>query len=99
MIVALTGLRSALQSLRDAHRACWFDLDSPFGWEVMDIRYGGLLSRIDTVQWRLQHWVEGAIEKIAELDEPQLLLGEVNKNSVMRGLYADIVTVSKISGV
>ncbi|MFT9039886.1 beta-N-acetylhexosaminidase [Schleiferilactobacillus harbinensis] len=98
-IAALTGLRSALQSLRDAHRACWFDLASPFGWEVMDIRYGGLLSRIDTVQWRLQHWVEGAIEKIAELDEPQLLLGEVNKNSVMRGLYADIVTVSKISGV
>lgn len=96
---ALTDLHSAISQLRDAHRACWFDLDSPFGWEVMDVRYGGLLSRIDTVQWRLQQWIDVRVDTLAELDEPQLPMGEVTKNSVGHGLYEEITTASKLGGV
>ncbi|ERL65726.1 beta-N-acetylhexosaminidase [Schleiferilactobacillus shenzhenensis] len=95
----LPALRTAVSAVRDAHRQCWFALYSPFGWEVLDVRYGGLLSRIDTVAWRLQQWLDGTVSSLAELDEPQLPVGTVTPASIGRGLYTDLASVSKISGV
>lgn len=98
-VAGLNELRTALTALRDAHRTCWFALYSPFGWEVLDIRYGGLLSRVDSVQWRLQQWIKGSIDELAELAEPQLPVGDVTAASIGHGLYNEIASVSKISGV
>ncbi|WP_257793768.1 beta-N-acetylhexosaminidase [Lacticaseibacillus kribbianus] len=41
-------LVKSLNNLRDKHRTVWFELNAPFGWEVLDIRYGGLIARCDT---------------------------------------------------
>ncbi|NJD03460.1 MAG: beta-N-acetylhexosaminidase [Ruminiclostridium sp.] len=68
----LPELYTKVNDLRIAHREQWFRIYKPFGWEVLDIRYGGLLARIDSAISRLSGYVEGRIEKIEELEEERL---------------------------
>ena len=55
--------------MRSEHRKLWHQTYKPFGWEVLDIRYGGMLSRLDTVIWRLEEYLAGNIAEIPELEE------------------------------
>ena len=66
------ALKTEADSLRKAHRDVWFSVNKAFGWEVLDIRYGGLLSRIETAQFRLHAWLDGAVSKLEELEEERL---------------------------
>lgn len=68
----LPGLREKITELRAAHMKQWFGTYKPFGWEVLDIRYGGLLQRIDTTIRRLADYTGKRIEKIDELEEERL---------------------------
>lgn len=58
-----------IEELRDAHREQWFRTNKPFGWEVLDIRYGGLLARVGTAISRLNDYISGKIDVIEELQE------------------------------
>ena len=44
----------------------------PFGWEVLDIRYGGLLQRFKTSQQTIEQYVAHEISCIEELEEERL---------------------------
>lgn len=59
-------------ALRVAHRAQWFSIYKPFGWEVLDLRYGGLLSRLESAIQRLNDYLDGRIGRIEELEEERL---------------------------
>ncbi len=61
-----------LTDLRMSHRTAWMNAYKPFGWEVHDIRYGGLLARFDTVRETINAYLGGAIDRIAELEEARL---------------------------
>ena len=61
-----------IHALRKAHRAAWMKYNKSFGWEVHDIRYGGLVMRFDTVREILHDYLSGNIEKIDELEQPRL---------------------------
>ncbi|HVL24749.1 MAG TPA: beta-N-acetylhexosaminidase, partial [Thermomicrobiales bacterium] len=61
-----------VRALRACHRERWHALYAPFGWEVIDTRYGGLLMSLDTAMHRIGEYVAGRIERIAELEEPRL---------------------------
>ena len=50
----------------------WFEYCKPFGWEVHDIRYGGLIMRFDTVKERLNTYLNGDINAIDELEADRL---------------------------
>ncbi len=99
VVPELTKLAQQLTALQTAHRQVWLSLYSPFGWEVMDIRYGGLIARCHSSQVRLMDWADGTVNTLPELTEPNLVNGTVTANSIGRGLYSEIVTTSKISGV
>jgi len=81
------GDRKALRDIRDEiaceykeriidlfkwHRDSWAHFYKPFGWEVADIKYGYLLSRADTVCWRLDAYLSGVVDKLEELEETRL---------------------------
>lgn len=68
----LPELYNKINELRIAHRDQWFYTYKPFGWEVMDIRYGGLLTRVSTAIDRINQYTAGTIERIEELDEQKL---------------------------
>ena len=61
-----------IRALRDAHYNSWMEYNKPFGWEVHDIRYGGLVMRFETAKKRIMSFVAGEIDTIAELDEQRL---------------------------
>ena len=53
-----------VKELRFAHRYQWLKMNKPFGWEVIDIRYGGLLNRLDTATARVNDYLNGEIDVI-----------------------------------
>ena len=61
-----------IQTLRKAHRAAWMQYNKPFGWEVHDIRYGGLAYRFETAKERINDYLDGKLEVIEELEEKRL---------------------------
>lgn len=69
---ALPELYVRTEDLRKAHRAQWFAVNKPFGWEVLDLRYGGLLARIESADQRLRDYLEKKIDAIEELEEERL---------------------------
>ncbi|HHW47518.1 MAG TPA: beta-N-acetylhexosaminidase [Clostridiaceae bacterium] len=68
----LKELHKRINDLRIAHRNQWLKTYKPFGWEILDIRYGGLLSRVETASERLEDFISGKIDVIEELEEERL---------------------------
>lgn len=61
-----------MRELREYHMRRWHVTYKPFGWEVIDGRYGLVLAGIDTAIWRLKEYLGGRIERIDELEEERL---------------------------
>lgn len=101
-ISTLEKLKSTVFELKNLHFNLWYETYQPFGWEVLDVRYGGLLSRIDTSVLLLNKWLENVDMIISELEVTLLRYdaGQLyEKDPIGRRLYQDIVTPSKLSGV
>ncbi|MFC5450749.1 beta-N-acetylhexosaminidase [Paenibacillus aestuarii] len=75
----LPAIAAAVQALRAAHRKQWLSMFKPFGWEVLDIRYGGVINRLDTAAYRLMAYVEGQLEQIEELEQERLVYSTANR--------------------
>ncbi len=103
MIVLLDQLASLVDSakgLRAKHRELWFSMNKAFGWEVLEIRYGGLIARLETAQYRIEKWLEGKISKIEELEEERLYFEgpyKMPEGSIGRNIYRRIVTAGNLS--
>lgn len=98
--VDLPQLYKLVNDLRVAHRELWMKNCKPFGWEVLDLRYGGLLARIETASFRILEYTEGKILKIEELEEERLFFdGPDRPQGQVIGrfnLYNTIATASPI---
>lgn len=87
-------------TLRKLHRANWYADHKAFGWEVIDIRYGGLLSRLETARQRIHEFLEGIVEQLEELEEERLFYDApwvMSEGALGRGAYHRIVTAGAFS--
>ncbi|WP_407272013.1 beta-N-acetylhexosaminidase [Radiobacillus sp. PE A8.2] len=75
----ISDLSGRLELLRKEHRAHWFLTYKPFGWEVLDLRYGGLTNRLETTRQRVLDYVNGTIQSIDELEAASLPLDFTSK--------------------
>ncbi len=81
---------SRLRVLRDSHRASYMTYHKPFGWEVLELRYGGQMARFETAKIRINAYLAGEIERIEELEETRLRMdGQLAENAEPRfhGLF------------
>lgn len=90
-----------ISALRDSHRSSWFEYNKPHGWEVHDIRYGGLIMRFETARMRINDYLSGKISAIEELDTERLYLnGKPNgtpfDNSFLWIPYQKAATASRL---
>lgn len=69
----LSGTLSALRDLHDHHRLRWHRQNQPFGWEVLDARYGALQLALENASWRIGQFLAGEVESLPELEERRLL--------------------------
>lgn len=60
------------ERLRISHRASWMKYNKPFGWEIHDIRYGGILCRFETTKCRILAYLNGEVSRLEELEEERL---------------------------
>lgn len=83
--------------LRVAHRKLWMRINKPFGWEVIDIRYGGLLARISSTTDRIMDLLNENISVIEELEEERLNYHGEHANGIGRcNVYSRIATASPL---
>ena len=72
----LPELVQRAEKLRRAHRTVFLSNYKAVGWEVLDIRYGGMIARVKTAIDRLNSYLSGEITEIEELLEPRLMYME-----------------------
>ncbi len=63
---------SRLESFYTAYEKQWMWENKPHGFDISDIRLGGLIRRVAHCKARLESFVKGEIAKIEELEEPLL---------------------------
>ncbi|WP_260871784.1 beta-N-acetylhexosaminidase [Bacillus sp. X1(2014)] len=100
ILLTLDRIKKNVDLLRQKHRNVWFSAYKPFGWEVIDIRYGGVMTRMDSVKYRIQEWLEGRIPRIEELEEKRLHHDgpwEIVDGLVGGNVYHRIVTAGNFS--
>lgn len=61
-----------INDFHKAHQTRWFIDNKPHGFDVQDIRIGGLIQRLKSCKERLLKFISGEISNIPELDEPVL---------------------------
>ncbi len=77
-----------------AFAALWQRENKPFGFEVQDIRFGGLIQRLKSCQARLELYADGKLEKIEELEENILDLRK--DGNFQHNFYRHLVTPSEL---
>ncbi|WP_164821719.1 beta-N-acetylhexosaminidase [Paenibacillus koleovorans] len=68
----LPELTVRVKALHKYHRQCWHRTNKTFGWDIMDLRYGGLLLLLDTAVHRLGDYLDGTVATLEELEETRL---------------------------
>lgn len=61
-----------LTAFYDAYQAQWMRENKPHGFDVQDLRLGGLLQRIRSCRARLETYCAGTLDRIDELEEDTL---------------------------
>ena len=64
----LAALRREVDKLWKLHRAMWLSQYKAFGWEVIELRYGGLRARLQSAAERLNAFIAGKGPALPELD-------------------------------
>lgn len=75
----IPAIAAAVEELRLAHRTQWLKMFKPFGWEVLDIRYGGVINRLNTASVRVLAFADKEINRIEELEQERLPFSTVNR--------------------
>ncbi len=68
----LPELSEKVENTRKLHQKMWYATNKPFGFEVIDIRYGGVRARIESAITRLWDYLDGRVDRLEELEEPRL---------------------------
>lgn len=68
----LPALLQLTQHCHQLHEKLWLTNYKPFGWEVLDLRYGGVEARIRYASARLGSYLNGTIPLLDELEETRL---------------------------
>ena len=65
----LPDLEARTEALRIRCAALWMQTLKPFGYEILDGRFGALEARLRTARTRIDDWLAGRVGRIEELEE------------------------------
>lgn len=94
--VILPDLYTKIKELHHSHRDLFMSHHKPVGWEILDIRYGGAIQRVDTAMYRIKQYITGQIKSLEELEEQRL---SFDNTGIIPGniSYGRICSASRIS--
>ena len=64
-----TELISRIEAFHASFRNQWYTVNKPYGFEIQDLRLGGLMQRIKSCRLRLLDYANGVLDSIDELEE------------------------------
>jgi hexosaminidase len=70
----LASAREAICDLWYIHRDLWMEMNKPFGWEVVEGRYGAILARLEGLDILLHQYADGEITEMAVFDGERMPL-------------------------
>ncbi len=89
----------AVRDLKTVWAKLWYSTNKPFGFEVIDLRLGGLIGRFETAKIRLEQFARGELDTIPELSEAKLpYLREADGTFRCMNSWGSIATVCRIVG-
>lgn len=92
----IPALRAAIQNLWKMHRDMWMATYKPFGWEVIEGRYGGLQARLATLADVVAAYLDGKVDEIPELEVKLEKPMESPPGTLPEVHYARVATPSMI---
>ncbi len=69
---ALPALMEEYRTLRDLHRTLWESEFKRNGWEVLALRYGATIGRLEDISHAVSRYVRGELSTLCELEEEPL---------------------------
>lgn len=66
----------ALRGLRQAHQAAWMQWNKPFGWEVLERRYAGVIARVESLGALLDACLQNPAHHVSEWERDPLPIFE-----------------------
>ena len=69
-------IQEKLKSFHKSFMNLWYKECKGQGFEVIDIRLGGVMARCDSTMYRIKAYLKGNIDKIEELEEERLYFSE-----------------------
>lgn len=99
MIALADDCIDSLQALKSTWASLWYATNKPYGFEVIDLRLGGLIGRFETAKVRFGQFMRGEIATIEELSAPKLpyLRDETGAFRCLNS-WGSIATVCRIVG-
>lgn len=96
----ITDIRNYYQHFR----TLWLDFNKVFGLEIQDIRYGGLIMRLESAGRRLVDYLEGRLKDLPELEQELLPYSDSGQTGTddcytSEGYWRRIVSACPISGI
>jgi hypothetical protein len=88
------ALRRALDELWKCHRETWLDLYKPFGWEVIEQRYGAQRARWQALAERVVAYLDGGVDSIPEFDTKLEKIFPMTPGDLPRATYSRVATAS-----
>lgn len=82
-----------ISAFRDTLRAVWMKDNKPYGWDIHEIRLGGLQARLRDCIERIEEYLEEKVLSIPELEEELLLYAPWG---MQQNFYRKFVTVSQL---
>ncbi len=92
IVASYTEAEKRLEVFYKDFKSLWFRENKPHGFEVQDLRLGGLSRRIASCKERLLAYLDGELERIPELEEEIYNYA----NNLFRDKWENIVTTNRI---
>lgn len=86
-------LGKLLNKFYKSFKTLWFTENKPFGFEIQDVRLGGLIQRVKTCKERITDYLNGKVESIPELEEDVL---DYNGGNLHLNIYARMISRSSL---
>ena len=91
-------LERRLERFHAAFQAQWFRENKPHGFDVQDIRLGGLTRRVASCRARLEALLGGRVDRIEELEERQLdyCEGRSGEQAPVFNVWSELVSANVV---
>ncbi len=101
LVAELKVIKEDMQNFYNIYRVQWMKENKGFGFEVMDLRIGGMVVRAETVLLTLEDYQNGKIDKIYELEEERIeyFCGQLTGDDVYAPLHAYWATAYTVNHI